>query len=179
MGWLKALQNNPDLTIIEQSQVSLDVKFDLTPGSPEISHFENISTLSDPPKDPLCAFHYASLETPDENLPIIPASEIQKHDARQAYSNRDSCVRERLWIVIDNVVFDCTNFAHDHPGGRQVIESFSGQDCSWQFWRFHSKDLMREWGRALRVGRTEGVKNRWKERPRFVGLRKFGKDECD
>ncbi|KAK3617025.1 hypothetical protein LTR56_025569 [Elasticomyces elasticus] len=85
---------------------------------------------------------------------------------------------DRLWIVVDNVVFDCTEFASEHPGGRTVIESFTGEDCSWQFWRFHNKSHMRKDGLPLRIGRTEGVVNRFKERPRFHGLRRHGDDEA-
>jgi hypothetical protein len=61
-----------------------------------------------------------------------------------------------------------------------VIESFIGEDCSWQFWRFHVKEVMEEFGRLLRVGRTEGVRNRFPEPTRWVGLRKWGRgDEWD
>lgn len=82
-----------------------------------------------------------------------------------------------LWIVIDNVVFDCTDFIAEHPGGKQVILSFVGEDCSWQFWRFHGKNEMEQYGRALRVGRTQGVKNRFQEPPRYVGLSRLGDDD--
>ena len=58
-----------------------------------------------------------------------------------------------------------------------MIENFVGKDCSWQFWRFHNKQIMEEWGRRLRVGRTEGVMNPYKEVRRWVGLRGLGDDE--
>lgn len=44
-----------------------------------------------------------------------------------------------LGIVIDDIVYDCTDFIHDHPGGITVLESFGGSECSckprsrWQF----------------------------------------------
>lgn len=78
-----------------------------------------------------------------------------------------------LWVVIDDVVYDCTQFANTHPGGAHVLESFMGSDCSWQFWRFHGKKEMEDFGVRLRVGWTRGVRNKYKERPRFIGLRKF------
>lgn len=78
---------------------------------------------------------------------------------------------------MDNIVYDCTTFVLSHPGGKTVIESFCGADCSWQFWRFHGEKEMREFGRALRVGRTEGIQNRFKEPVKYVGLRKIGMDE--
>lgn len=78
----------------------------------------------------------------------------------------------RIWLIVDNIIYDCTDFIAEHPGGETVIDSFAGQDCSWQFWRFHNATHMKELGRPLRVGRTAGVKNQFAERPRFVGLRK-------
>jgi hypothetical protein len=36
---------------------------------------------------------------------------------------------------------------------------------------------MRDFGRPLRVGRTEGVNNRFKEPPRYFGLARMGRDE--
>jgi cytochrome b involved in lipid metabolism len=97
----------------------------------------------------------------DDQLPVIPAATIteKQHD--------------RLWLVVDSIVYDCTGFVHEHPGGKVVIESFSGQDCSWQFWRFHNKEHMARHGTQLRVGRTNNVENRFRERPRWVGLRRL------
>ena len=102
-----------------------------------------------------------------------------------------------LWlgIVIDEIVYDCTNFVHEHPGGTTVIESFGGAECSctttcfhrelcsfeslnsdWlfhagQFWRFHSKYHLREHGHGLRLGRSPGIINKFKEPRSYVGLR--------
>lgn len=111
------------------------------------------------------AFQTSSLSK--DQLPFIPAHIVQ---AAKSDPNK-------LWIVIDEVVFDCTDFASMHPGGTTVIESFRGEDCSWQFWRFHSRANMDTDGRALRIGRTAGVPNRFRERPRFVGLRSLGVDD--
>jgi cytochrome b involved in lipid metabolism len=82
-------------------------------------------------------------------------------------------------IVVDNIVYDCTDFLSEHPGGEQVIKSFGGAECSWQFWRFHGKKEMEEFGRQLRVGRTEGLRNRFPEPKRYIGLRKLGDNEWD
>ncbi|RKU47859.1 hypothetical protein DL546_008530 [Coniochaeta pulveracea] len=74
----------------------------------------------------------------EELLPFIPASVV----SAAATSNRH-------WIVIDNTVYDCTEFITEHPGGQEVLKPFKG---------------------------TLGVKNKFKERPRFVGLRPWGAD---
>ena len=100
----------------------------------------------------------------DDDLPFIPASIVSA-----------SASSGRHWIVIDDIVYDCTEFAAEHPGGQEVLQPFKGHDCSWQFWRFHGKHEMAQ-AKELRVGRTSGVKNKFEERPRFVGLRPWGAD---
>ncbi|KAJ5674305.1 uncharacterized protein N7477_004239 [Penicillium maclennaniae] len=100
---------------------------------------------------------------PDADLPFIPAAVVRD----QKLSHLDG--QGRAWIVVDNVVYDCTKFINEHPGGETVIQSFVGEDCSWQFWRFHDKTVMEQWGRPLRVGRTEGIRNRFKEIPKYFG----------
>ena len=79
--------------------------------------------------------------------------------------------------MIDDIVYDCIKFISEHPGGEQIIRSFAGAECSWQFWRFHGKKEIEEFGRALRVGRTKGMKNKYKEPPKYVGLRRLGDEE--
>lgn len=95
-------------------------------------------------------------------LPFVSAQEVKKHKDAAAGG---------LWIVIDDLVYDCTRFITEHPGGEEVIQSFAGQDCTWQFWRFHGKERLEEYAPDLRIGRTSGVKNRFEVRPRYVGLR--------
>lgn len=104
-------------------------------------------------------FQPASLSVSDSQLPFIESSTV-----------RCSVNEKLLWLVIDGVVYDCTSFAAEHPGGADVLEPFRGSDCTWQFWRFHGRNEMEQYGKELRIGRTEGVENKFKERPRFIGL---------
>lgn len=112
-------------------------------------------------------FPFQDESTPDHALPFIPADRVRQ----QAFNTGEGPLL--AWIVIDNIVYDCTNFIHEHPGGDTVIRSFIGEDCSWQFRRLHSRRAMEEYGRPLRVGRTEGIQNRFKEIPRYIGSSKL------
>lgn len=103
-------------------------------------------------------------DTATESLPMIRAEVV-------ASTQRKG---DLVWIVVNEIVYDCTDFVHEHPGGNTVIESFRGQDCTWQFWRFHNQKHLREFGHRLRVGRTSGVRNRFPEPVKFVGLRRPG-----
>lgn len=112
-------------------------------------------------------FAPAPLSTSDEDLPFIPSSEVKSKASNPKGSSE-------LWIVIDSIVYDCSAFAPEHPGGAHMIESFRGFDCSWQFWRFHGKSDLEQYGKFMRIGRTDGVGNKYKEKPKFVGWRGFG-----
>jgi cytochrome b involved in lipid metabolism len=111
-------------------------------------------------------FALAPLSTPDSELPLRPSS-LVKSKASNPKGSSD------LWIVIDGIVYDCTAFAPEHPSGVHMIESFRGFDCNWQFWRFHGKSDLEQYGKYMRIGRTEGVGNKYKE-PKFVGWSGFG-----
>ncbi|KAF2647289.1 hypothetical protein K491DRAFT_699725 [Lophiostoma macrostomum CBS 122681] len=164
MGWMRA-QRNDRKVLCAQSIASAspcDSKDKLASDQQNRVHIEDISTLQTPKHLQCPTLPFVSTSTPNADLPFLPATAITA-----------SPTHNQLYIVIDNIVYNCSSFVDEHPGGGQVIESFRAQDCSWQFWRFHSKDVMQAWGQPLRVARTEGVTNRWKERPRWVGLRRF------
>ncbi|KIW88685.1 uncharacterized protein Z519_10731 [Cladophialophora bantiana CBS 173.52] len=134
-------------------------------------------------------FPFAPESLSDDALPFIPKETVlergkqSKKPLRDQGNNHDGEGKQEdnnnddeHWIVIDDIVFDCSDFISEHPGGQQVILSFVGEDCSWQFWRLHGKNIMEQYGRALRIGRTEGIKNRFVEPVRYVGLSKLGDD---
>ncbi|XP_055959083.1 acyl-CoA 6-desaturase [Patella vulgata] len=53
--------------------------------------------------------------------------EITQHDKRHD-----------KWIVIDNEVYDITEWSKRHPGGSKVISHYAGQDATHAFHAFHS-----------------------------------------
>jgi len=115
-------------------------------------------------------YPHAALSVQERDLPFIAPEEVSKRKSAQSGG---------LFIVVDGIVYDCTHFITEHPGGEQVIESFAGAECSWQFWRFHGKSEMEEFGKPLRVGRTKGMVNKFEEPAKYVGLRRLGDDSWD
>mmetsp|Transcript_39105 Transcript_39105/g.84175 ORF Transcript_39105/g.84175 Transcript_39105/m.84175 type:complete len:138 (+) Transcript_39105:49-462(+) len=53
---------------------------------------------------------------------IISHKELAKH-------NGDGDV----WMAIHGVVYDVSNFMHEHPGGSQLLEDVAGRDASLEF----------------------------------------------
>ena len=66
---------------------------------------------------------------PGDNL--ISVEEIKKHNSP------DDC-----WIVVDNKVWDITDFAPDHPGGGEIIWKHAGRDASTTYSSIHSPSLL-------------------------------------
>lgn len=83
-------------------------------------------------------------------------------------------IADWLVIVVNDIVLNCTTYINKHPGGRQIIQGFAGQNCGWQWWRFHNRKIWDDVAKDLRVGRTEGIENKHVQPPTFVGLRPFG-----
>jgi sulfite reductase alpha subunit-like flavoprotein/cytochrome b involved in lipid metabolism/gamma-glutamylcyclotransferase (GGCT)/AIG2-like uncharacterized protein YtfP len=74
----------------------------------------------------------------DEARPQIPVSEIvSKNDAEAGY-----------WLVIDNLVYDVSDFIRLHPGGVHVLQGYAGMDATQGYLRAHRHrteiDAMRE-----------------------------------
>lgn len=166
MDWLSlrsGLQGPAVFTSVPTEVTDLKVSTKHVEHVEHIEHIQHTELVHELDSKSRIPFSDSSLS--DHVLPFISAGVVR--DQR----NRLLQGQGRAWIVVDNIVYDCTDFVQDHPGGDTVIRSFVGEDCTWQFWRFHSKETMEQWGRALRVGRTEGVENRFSEPPRFFGLR--------
>ena len=158
MGWLSLPSRLHEPSFSHQVHTEVT---DLKASTEHFEHIERVGDIYDKPGS--FAYPLQDSSVPDDALPFIPPAVVR--DQRLLFSQN----RGYAWIVVENIVYDCTNFIEEHPGGDTVIRSFVGEDCSWQFWRFHSKAVMNQWGRPLRVGRTQGIDNRFKEPPRYFG----------
>lgn len=61
------------------------------------------------------------------------------------------------WVVIDGKVFDVSKFLALHPGGRNILFSVVGTDCSQQFHQFHRDELLQKY-QKLQIGYLSGYK---------------------
>jgi sulfite reductase alpha subunit-like flavoprotein len=68
----------------------------------------------------------------------IDVSEVAAHNEAAA----------GYWMIVDRVVYDVTEFADMHPGGRRVVEAYSGMDATHGYARAHHQrpevDAMRD-----------------------------------
>ncbi|ODV98562.1 hypothetical protein PACTADRAFT_1032 [Pachysolen tannophilus NRRL Y-2460] len=50
--------------------------------------------------------------------------------------------KEDCWIVIDNKIYDITEFLGNHPGGASVLLKYAGRDATEIFSKIHSMDVI-------------------------------------
>ncbi|KAF3021115.1 Cytochrome b5 domain-containing protein 1 [Neopestalotiopsis sp. 37M] len=68
-----------------------------------------------------------------EEIRLVPALEVLKHD------QPTDC-----WVVINDEVWDLTNFSGEHPGGISIILKYAGKDATAAFSEVHSLSIIRE-----------------------------------
>merc|ERR1712093_503297 len=62
----------------------------------------------------------------------ISVQEISKHN-----------IPEDLWVVVDDNVYDLTEFAPEHPGGAAIIHRYAGRDASTAYDEVHVPSLIK------------------------------------
>ena len=57
--------------------------------------------------------------TPEDTENVFTMDEVRRH-----------AKPDDAWLVVDDVVYDISNFWKKHPGGQHVIMAFAGMDAS-------------------------------------------------
>ena len=60
--------------------------------------------------------------------------------------------KEGMYIIVDDGVYDITNFIEEHPGGAKILKRVAGKDATKQFWKYHGKSVLEKYGAKLKVG---------------------------
>lgn len=60
------------------------------------------------------------------------------------------------WVIIDDKVYDVTEFLADHPGGKAAILIYAGKDATKEFKMMHQPDIIDRYGSEFYVGDVVG-----------------------
>jgi len=74
------------------------------------------------------------------------ASQLSREDVAKHCTDGDA------WLIVDGDVYDVSRFAKLHPGGKQTLLDFAGQDVSEDFWGLHRAEVLDKYAR-LKKGR--------------------------
>tara|TARA_B100001094_G_C17918976_1_gene664986 strand:+ start:317 stop:550 length:234 start_codon:yes stop_codon:yes gene_type:complete len=56
------------------------------------------------------------------------------------------------WIIINDEVYDITDFLDQHPGGKMILMSVLGKDATDFFEELHNSKILREYGEQYKIG---------------------------
>lgn len=79
----------------------------------------------------------------EQKLPYFTAEEVAKHNTA-----------EDCWLIIENKVYDVTDFLAEHPGGQKVVLREAGKDATKKFKSLHSAAVLPTYGTELLIGRV-------------------------
>eukprot|EP01125_Pyxidicula_operculata_P019259 TRINITY_DN696_c1_g1_i1.p1 TRINITY_DN696_c1_g1~~TRINITY_DN696_c1_g1_i1.p1 ORF type:complete len:517 (-),score=74.53 TRINITY_DN696_c1_g1_i1:102-1652(-) len=57
-----------------------------------------------------------------------------------------------LWVLINGVVYNVTQFKDEHPGGKKILMKYGGKDASVDFVKYHSPSILQKYGNSLQIG---------------------------
>lgn len=102
------------------------------------------------------------------NLPTITLEEFLANDGSDG---------RRLWILIDTIVFDVTEYLNKHPGGKVPLLNGAGKDSTLQFYQHHGrKGNTRPLFNRLRCLATGRMNS--SDLQRVPGYQKMNVEEC-
>lgn len=62
-----------------------------------------------------------------------------------------------MYIIVDENVYDVTEFVNEHPGGAKILKRAAGKDATKQFWKYHNESVLKKYSQRLKIG-TVGEK---------------------
>lgn len=60
--------------------------------------------------------------------------------------------KEDVWIIIDENVYDITDFIKEHPGGKDILLSFGGNDVTDMFHDLHKPSILKDIAERYKIG---------------------------
>eukprot|EP01052_Picozoa_sp_SAG31_P015626 SAG31_NODE_1009_length_10404_cov_27.639981_10_plen_250_part_00 len=90
----------------------------------------------------------------------LPAAVIDALPSYSAATISELSSRSQILVVIRGLVYDLTNFAATHPGGRRALLRHAGTDATKVFEEVHTRAVLRMYSPSLVVGRlTDSAKS--------------------
>ncbi|MBW0514029.1 hypothetical protein O181_053744 [Austropuccinia psidii MF-1] len=70
---------------------------------------------------------------------------------KEVSNHRDE---KSAWIVVENNVYDVTDFLEEHPGGKKILLKNCGQDATKVFHQFHNKKVLSQTAAPMMIGQV-------------------------
>ena len=60
--------------------------------------------------------------------------------------------KKDCWVILNNKVYDVTEFLPDHPGGKNAILLYGGKDGTKEFNMLHKPSILERYGKQYLIG---------------------------
>jgi cytochrome b involved in lipid metabolism len=60
-----------------------------------------------------------------------------------------------MLIIVDDSVYDVSEFVNEHPGGAKILKRVAGKDATKQFWKYHNESVLKKYSPKLKVGTVQ------------------------
>jgi cytochrome b involved in lipid metabolism len=77
---------------------------------------------------------------------------MSKTISKSDVSSHTSAASGGMYIIIDDSVYDVTDFVDEHPGGSKILKRVAGKDATKQFWKYHNESVLKKYAPKLKVG---------------------------
>ena len=74
----------------------------------------------------------------------------QTHTTAEVAKHRDDA--NGYWLIVENDVYDVTNFLEEHPGGAKILKRFAGKNATKAFWKYHNESVLKKYGDKYKIG---------------------------
>ncbi|PHH66712.1 hypothetical protein CDD80_917 [Ophiocordyceps camponoti-rufipedis] len=74
----------------------------------------------------------------------------QKYTPAQVSQHGDDS--SGYWLIIEDGVYDISNFIDEHPGGPKILKRFAGKNATKAFWKYHGENVLKRYGEKFRIG---------------------------
>lgn len=112
MGWLRAVRDETTELKSNPNRSSVETKANLELDEERTFCTERLPISASLHPQELQPLPFVPHGTPDSELPFLSAAEFSL-TAQKFASDQE----EQLYIVVDEIVYNCTQFVHEHPGG--------------------------------------------------------------
>jgi len=91
----------------------------------------------------------APVAAPAAAAPKVEKKVLKEYTLKEvsAHDSEKDC-----WVAVNGEILDCTEFMHDHPGGKMAIMTFAGKDASEEFNMVHDKNVVEKYASEYIVG---------------------------
>merc|ERR1712146_456251 len=97
----------------------------------------------------------ASSSEKEENEKSEKEEEEEKTNVLQEFTVEEVARHQSkgdCWVVLNNQVYDVTEFLPDHPGGKNAILLYGGKDATKEFNMLHKPEIIEKYGKQYHIG---------------------------